>query len=209
VVRPELLAVGAALAAALLVLGAEALHARRTRRLARLAFGPLGRAASWVAAVAALRAAAAAALAWGLVTLLLLEPKTHSASGRAPLAEADMRHVLLVLDVSPSKRLVDAGPGREQSRMQRARDVLESFFRRVPLEQYRLSVVAVYNGAKPVVVDTADVDVVRNILGDLPMHWAFPQGKTRLFDGLEANVKTHAVHAPLTLGDTFVHARKV
>jgi Ca-activated chloride channel family protein len=62
---------------------------------------------------------------------------------------------------------------------------MESFFDRVPLEQYRVSVVAVYNGAKPVVIDTKDFEVIRNILGDLPMHYAFRSGKTQLFDGLE------------------------
>jgi Ca-activated chloride channel family protein len=86
-------------------------------------------------------------------------------------------------------RLVDAGPTKTQSRMQRAHDVMESFFKRVPLEEYRISVVAVYNGAKPVVVDTTDVEVVRNVLGDLPMHYAFPAGKTKLFDGLEEAAK--------------------
>jgi Ca-activated chloride channel family protein len=73
--------------------------------------------------------------------------------------------------------------------MQRARDVMESFFKRVPIEQYRISVVAVYNGAKPVVIDTTDVDVVRNILNDLPMHHAFQVGKTDIFAGLEEAAK--------------------
>jgi Ca-activated chloride channel family protein len=82
-------------------------------------------------------------------------------------------------------RLVDAGPDGNQSRMHRARDLMESFFARVPLSGYRLSVVAVYNGAKPVVVDTSDMDVVRNVLGDLPMHYAFPSGDTKLLDGIE------------------------
>ena len=62
---------------------------------------------------------------------------------------------------------------------------MESFFHRVPVEQYRLSVIATYNGAKPVVVDTSDLEVVRNILGDLPMHYAFPVGPTDMFAGLK------------------------
>jgi Ca-activated chloride channel family protein len=45
------------------------------------------------------------------------------------------------------------------------------------------------SGAKPVVVDTKDYEVVRNILGDLPMHYAFPAGKTKLLSGLEEAVK--------------------
>ena len=45
--------------------------------------------------------------------------------------------------------------------------------------------IAVYTGAKPVVVDTRDVEVVRNILNDLPMSHAFDPGQTQLFSGLE------------------------
>jgi Ca-activated chloride channel family protein len=35
------------------------------------------------------------------------------------------------------------------------------------------------------VIDTKDFEVVRNILGDLPLNFAFQAGQTRLFDGLE------------------------
>jgi len=176
----------AATGAFLLVLLAELLHALRVRRVALLAFGPSRRPALWARALPFLRPLAAAGVCWGLVMLLLLEPKKHNADEtRVILDEGDFRHVVMVLDVSPSMRLVDAGPQKLQSRMERARDVMESFFKRVPLDQFRLSVVAVYNGAKPVVVDTTDVEVVRNVLSDLPMHYAFPVGKTKLFDGLE------------------------
>lgn len=121
-------------------------------------------------------------MTWGLVTLLLLTPKVHTAD---VLPENEYQHVLIVLDVSPSMRLQDAGPDGKQGRMERASDVLESFFRRVAIQQYRLSVVAFYTGAKPVVVDTTDIDVVRNILSDLPMHYAFTVGETDIFAGLK------------------------
>jgi Ca-activated chloride channel family protein len=109
--------------------------------------------------------------------------------------------VLIVLDVSPSMRLVDAGPEKKQSRMERARDLLESFFDRVPMEENRVTVVATYNGAKPVVVDTRDAEVVRHILGELPMHWAFPSGKTKLLDGLEEAAR---IAQPWNPGSTVV-----
>jgi Ca-activated chloride channel family protein len=206
---PVVAPVLAMLAAALLAGLAELLHARRVRRLAPLAFGPRGKPAAWASASPVLRVAAIAALVWGLATLFLLEPK-HYALGREEVRrEGDYRHVLLVLDVSPSMRLVDAGPTKTESRIRRARDLLESFFDRVPLEEFRISVVAVYNGAKPVVVDTKDFEVVRNILGDLPMHYAFPAGKTKLFDGLEEAAKMAKPWNPrsatvvvLTDGDT-------
>src|SRR4029077_13123276 len=105
------------------------------------------------------------------------------------VADKDRRHVLIVLDVSPSLRLKDAGPNAQESRMKRASVVMDSFLQRVPVELYLLSVLACYNGAKPVVVDTKDLEVVRNIFGDLPMHHAFAAGKTDLFSGLSEAAK--------------------
>ena len=171
-----------ALAAVILTATAELLHARRVRRLAPLAFGPRRRAAVWTYLAPPLRLAAAGALTWGLVTLYLLPPKVHKITG---ITEGEYRDLLLVLDVSPSMRLADAGPDGKQTRRKRAADLLKSFFERVPMELYRTSVVAVYNGAKPVVIRTTDPEVVRNILNDLPMEYAFKAGPTDLFSGLE------------------------
>jgi Ca-activated chloride channel family protein len=125
-------------------------------------------------------------MAWGLTTLFYAPPKVYRA--QAVLAGKE-EHVLIVLDVSPSMRLKDAGPEKKDSRRARALAVMESFFKRVPTEKYRLSVLAVYSSAKPVVIDTKDIDVVRSILGDLPLFQAFDTGKTKLFEGLEAAAK--------------------
>lgn len=163
---------------------AEWIHLRRIRRLAPLAFGPTRRPRAWVRGVPLARALAFAAVSWGLLTLLTISPKVHS-RGEAFLGSSDYKHLVLALDVSPSMRLVDAGPSGSQSRLQRSADLLQSFFERVTLEQYRISIVAFYSGAKPVVVDTRDAEVVRNILEDLPMHYAFRTGKTDIFAGLE------------------------
>lgn len=176
----------AALAVAILALAAEALHAARTRRLARLAFGPGQKPAAWARMAPVLRVMALAALCWGLITLLELPPKVHVAE---TIPDNERRHVLIVLDVSPSMRLKDAGPNADESRMKRASVVMESFLQRVPIELYLLSVIACYNGSKPVVVDTKDLEVVRNIFGDLPMHYAFSAGKTDLFSGLAEAAK--------------------
>jgi Ca-activated chloride channel family protein len=171
----------AAAAVAILAAAAETLHAARCRRLARLAFGPARAPSPWARAAPALRIAAFAALAWGLITLMELPPKVHAAQA---VPDNQRRHVVIVLDVSPSMRLKDAGPNADQTRMKRASIVMDSFLERVPVELYLISVVACYNGAKPVVVDTKDLEVVRNIFGDLPMHFAFTAGKTDLFSGL-------------------------
>jgi Ca-activated chloride channel family protein len=162
------------------------LHAGRCRRLAPLAFGPSKQPATWARATPLLRVAALAALCWGLVTLILIQPKVHTAEA---VPDNELKHVMLVLDVSPSMRLQDAGVQKDQSRRQRAFSLMESFFKRIAIQQYRISVVAVYSGAKPVVVDTRDVEVVRNILDDLPMEYAFTSGKTDIFSGLEEAAK--------------------
>jgi Ca-activated chloride channel family protein len=175
-----------ALAAAILMTSAELLHARRVRRMAALSFGPGRKPALWTRLAPPLRVAAAAAVAWGLTTLCFLQPKVHKTG---IIAENEYRDLLLVLDVSPSMRLQDAGPEGKQSSRQRASDLLKSFFARVPMELYRTSVVAVYNGAKPVVVRTTDPEVIRNILEDLPMQYAFQAGPTDLFTGLEEAAK--------------------
>ncbi|MFT5289851.1 MAG: Ca-activated chloride channel family protein [Planctomycetota bacterium] len=177
-----LLATGAVL---LITLLAEFLHGRRVRHVALLAFGPNQRPAVWARSAPLLRALALGALVWGTTTLLVLEPRGHSSSGDRLRREGDYEHVVLILDVSPSMRLVDSGPSRVQSRTQRTSDLLKSFFERVSLDNFRVSVVAVYNGAKPVVVDTSDFEVVRNILDDLPLHFAFPVGKTKLLEGIK------------------------
>jgi Ca-activated chloride channel family protein len=181
---PDFAAEYAALIVLVLASAAEWLHTRRVRRVAVLAFGPRKHPSAWARTAPVLRALAATAAVWGLMTLLVVDPKRYTASD-SDRSDRPPGHILLVLDVSPSMRLVDAGPEKKESRMQRARRVMDSFFERAPIEDNLVSVVAFYNGAKPVVVDTKDLDVVRNILGDLPMHYAFPSGKTKLFSGLE------------------------
>jgi Ca-activated chloride channel family protein len=183
----------AAAAVLILATGAESLHAARIRRLAPLAFGPGRRPRDWARAAPFLRVLAFAGAAWGLATLAMLPPKIHRA-GEA--RREDPRHVLLVLDVSPSMTLKDAGPEGVQSRKQRAADLLDSFVGRIRVEDVLWTVVAVYNGAKPVFVDGRDVGVVRNVLADLPLHQAFEAGKTKLFDGLREAARIAAPWKP-------------
>ncbi len=173
-------------AVVVLAVAAEHLHARRCRRVAALAFGPGRKPALWARFAPALRVSALGALSWGLVTLLLLQPKIHKAN---VIPEGEYRHLVLVLDVSPSMRLQDAGPTGKQSRAQRAADLLKSFFERTPIERYRTTVIATYTAAKPVVINTTDLEIIRNILYDLPMYYAFKAGPTDLFSGLEEAAK--------------------
>ncbi len=168
-------------AAVLLVLIGELLHNRRVARVLHLAFGPGARPAALALAAPFLRMLAAGGLAWGLMTLLSVEPQVHKGEEIPP---EEWRHLVLVYDVSPSMLLKDAGPNGDLSRAARARELLDSLFERVPLGKFKVTVIATYNGAKPVVEDTKDFEVVRHILSDVDMRYAFKAGSTRLFDGI-------------------------
>ncbi|MEO5912942.1 MAG: VWA domain-containing protein [Luteolibacter sp.] len=172
-----------ALAALVLATGAEWLHLGRVRSVAALAFGPGKKAALAGKAAPFIRIAGLAALIWGLATLMILPPAAHRSVVKE-VEPKDRQHLLLVLDVSPSMRLRDAGPGANESRMARARAVVESIIARTAHDKLHTTVVAVYNGAKAVVEETRDLEILHNLMDDLPMHQAFPSGKTKLLDGL-------------------------
>lgn len=172
--------IAAAILTALAALG-EWLHAHRCARLAPLAWGPSSRPNRWTRVVPPARCVAMALAGWGFATLARMPSSPAGSEGRG---EQPLRHILLVLDVSPSMQLKDAGPTHDRRRMQRAAELVLSAFENLPPNRVRFSVVAVYNGAKPVVVDTHDLEVIRNIVEDLPLDLAFDPGKTRLFDGL-------------------------
>jgi Ca-activated chloride channel family protein len=186
---------------------AEVVHARRVVRAAPLAFGPGRRGMAALAVLApVLRTAALGAAAWGFATLLALPPKSHR---MGEIKEHEYQHLVLVLDVSPSMQLEDAGPTGKQKRAGRAADLIQSFFDRVQAEKYKTTVVAFYTDAKPVVKDTTDREVVRNILTDLPMRHAFKSGATNIFAGLEEAARLARPWAPnsavvmlVTDGDT-------
>jgi Ca-activated chloride channel family protein len=203
-------AVGAGFVAAAVVLllaaAAEALHYPRVRRAAPLAFGPARRWLALAAVAPAIRAVAAGAAAWGLTVLALLPPKSHRLNEILP---GEYRHLVLVLDISRSMTVEDAGRDGKQPRRERAADLIQSFFGRVEAERYKTTVVAFGKEAKPVVVDTVDREVVRNILSDLPLRHAFKPGDTDLFAGLEEAAKIakpwppgSAVLVMVTDGDT-------
>ena len=175
---PELIAI-----AVMILLGiGEIFHATRVRRLAPLAFGPSSRPALWAHMAPVLRPVGAGLLCWGIITLLTVEPKVYKAK---VVEEDEYRHILIALDVSPSMKLDDAGVDKKQRRSKRAFDLMQSFFKRVSVDQMRLSLVAFYTDALPVVVDTKDPDVIRNFLDDRDMYQIFEKGETEIFKGIE------------------------
>lgn len=173
--------------AAVLVMVGEVLHWRRLVRHSRLLFGPRQRPAAWARTVPFIRSLTAGGLAWALTTLMFVEPVIHQSD---EIPDEEWRHLVLVYDVSPSMMLRDAGRSGDMSRRERAAELVESLFERVPIGKFKISVIATFNGAKPVVEDTRDIELVRHIMsGAVEMRYAFKRGKTRLFDGIEAAAK--------------------
>lgn len=190
-----------------IAIGAEAWHALRIRHVRHLAFGPDRRPRGWTWTAAPMRVAALAALCWGFLSLwLVVEARIHN---QTKIEEKDYKHLVLVIDVSPSMNLKDAGPEMDQTRRMRASQVLESLFNRVPMREFKISVIGVYSDAKPLLEDSTDIEVVRHIVEDMPLWHAFDAGKTKLIEGLNLAAKMSAGWNPnsativvITDGDT-------
>ena len=184
------LALWVALGTAVCAVQAEWWPSRRIRGVGRLAFGPLGQARVWTRCAPPARVLALTAIAWGLVTLFFIRPRTANYD---QIPEGGYRHLVIAWDVSPSMQLddggFDMGKQKKRTRAQRGAKVLLSLFERIALDQVRISIVAFFTGAKPVVVDTHDLNVVKNILDDLPLDRAFDPGKTSVISGIEESVK--------------------
>jgi Ca-activated chloride channel family protein len=178
---PEI-AVVIALAVSVLVVAAEWLHARRVERVRRLAFGESRMPQRAMFAASLLRVVGAGAAAWGLLFLVGYDPVAVDTTP----SKAASNHLLLLLDVSPSMQLQDAGAQDPKiSRAQRAGEVVQAVLDRLDMESTRITIVAFYTDALPVVRDTFDKEVVRNALDGLPMYVAFEPGPTDLRKGLE------------------------
>jgi len=172
----------------LVALLAERLHQRRCRVVAHLAMGPAGQARAWVRWVPAVKATALAAMAWALATLMLNHGGAYRESDDAQRRREHRHHLVFVADLSPSMHLRDAGPGRDQTRAQRMRDVVNAVLQRVGGDVI-YSVVAFYTDAMPVIVDTDDAELVRNVFDGLPIWYAMESGKTDLGAGVRKAVE--------------------
>ncbi len=167
-------------AAAVLMIVAEWIHARRIRRMRYLVFGPSGYGRKWTAFAPAIRVIAAGAVVWGLVVLMNQDGSTLK-SAAVVNAQKNQQHIVIALDVSPSMHLDDAGKNGKQTRAVRAGEVLRSILDRMDRRSTRVSVIAFYTNARPVVIDTVDDEVIDNILNDLPLQYAFESGKTNMY----------------------------
>jgi hypothetical protein len=159
---------------------AEWLHQRRVQRVAFLAFGEDGRPRRWVYAVPSLRTISVAIAVWGMAVLIFLEP---SAVDKEPTSEAS-KHLLVCLDASPSMFVEDSGPDGKTKRAIWAGEVIQAILDRLDTETTRVTVFAVYTKSIPVIEDTFDMNVVRNLLDGLPLYAAFDSGSTKLSTGI-------------------------
>jgi Ca-activated chloride channel family protein len=157
---------------------AETLHAKRVRLSAPLAFGPSFHPANWTQALPALRAILIAGAIWGLMTLISLD------GSRAQSKAEGERHLFVLLDVSPSMLIEDAGPERNQRRALRAAEVLESVLNRAPGNHLKISLSAFYTTQKPLIQESIDRNLILYMAKDLPLHIAFKAGKTNLLEAL-------------------------
>ncbi len=164
----------------LLVGLAEWLHHKRIRRVAYLAFGSEGRSRRWVAIVPLIRTFSIAAITFGMTVLSLLQPQ---AIEKEPSQKAS-KHLLVCLDASPSMYVADSGPDGKQKRAVWAGAVIQAILDRLDTETTRVTVFAVYTKSIPVIEETFDMNVVRNLLDGLPLFAAFEAGPTKLSSGV-------------------------
>jgi Ca-activated chloride channel homolog len=163
----------AAAAAGLAALG-EWLHARRVSRIGALAFGPRAKPRAWTRAVPLLRATALAAGAWALVTLIAYNGLVRDRNRGNNVT----RHLMVLLDVSPSMLLTDAGEGGAETRNARASAVLKSVLDRVPGDNVRFSAAGFYTEARMMVHECRDRELILHLAGGTPFHITYKPAKT-------------------------------
>jgi Ca-activated chloride channel family protein len=175
-----MIATWAAVGAVALGLVAEWLHGRRVRRLGRLAFGPSAKPRGWTLVVPPLRVLAYAGLIWSLVVLLAFEGSSRMHDRKATAT----RHLMVLLDVSPSMELKDAGADGTLTRRARAASLLKSVMERANSDQTRITMACFYSDAMLLAKDCADRELIWNFADNLPLHMAFKPGKTSMIKSL-------------------------
>ncbi len=180
VAHPVLIGMIVGLSMALFVFAAEWLHGKRIARVAYLAFGSQGRSREWVAIAPFVRIVGASSIAFGMTVLWLMQP---AAIEKQP-SQAASKHLLVCLDASPSMYVADSGPDGKKKRAIWAGEVIQAILDRLDTETTRVTVFAVYTKSIPVIEETFDRNVVRNLLDGLPLFAAFESGPTRLSSGV-------------------------
>jgi hypothetical protein len=172
-----------AIVAAVITAMGEWLHGGRVRSTSALSFGPFLRPGPnrWARLAPTARVAASALACWGFAAALEGEPSPRAATDTGPAP----KHLLIVLDVSGSMRACDCDPRGHDGRYAWASKRLSGELLRLPAGGFRTTIVAIARGQMhPVAVEARDRNIVRNVLGGLPLHLAFEGGYTELYSGL-------------------------
>jgi Ca-activated chloride channel homolog len=170
----------AACGTAVLAIFAEWLHARRVKRLARLAFGPESQPSLWTQLAPPLRMLALTAAVWALVVLMAFEGSSRARERQSKAT----RHLMILLDVSPSMQLKDSGEGGVTPRAAQAAKLIQSVLDRAPSGEVKISMACFYTDARPLVTQCTDREVVMNFADNLPLYIAYRPGKTDLVKSL-------------------------
>ena len=165
---------------AALAASGEWLHARRVARLSRLAFGPNNRPRGWTRLVPPLRVLALAGIVWSLFTLIAFNNLSRDRDRRATVT----RHLMVMIDVSPSMQLADAGEDGGQRRAVRAADVLKSVLDRVPGDNVRFSAASFYTEARMLARECQDRELIVHFAAEVPFYYTYKPGKTDLLNSL-------------------------
>ena len=174
------LAMWAACGAFALGVLAEWLHARRVARIGRLAFGPGAKARWWTLLTPPLRVLAFTGMAWSLVVLLAFEGSSRMHERTA----AATRQLMILLDVSPSMEIKDAGTDGAQSRRDRAAALIKSVMERANSDQTKITMACFYSDAMLLCKEVSDRELIWNFADNLPLHIAYKPGKTSLLKSL-------------------------
>lgn len=174
------LALAAALVAAVVAALGESLHSRRIRRLGLLAFGGAGRPRSWTRVVPLMRIASVAMVAWSLVTLVTFDNRTRESR----LGNNIERHLVVLLDVSPSMLLRDAGQSTDLTRNARAAELLKSVMDQVPGDHIRFTAVGFYTEARMLVEQCRDRELLIHLTSGTPFHITYKPGKTDILSSV-------------------------
>jgi Ca-activated chloride channel family protein len=165
---------------AALVAWGEWLHARRVARLSRLAFGPNNCPRRWTKLAPPLRVLALAGIVWSLFTLIAFNNLSRDRDRRAPVT----RHLMVMIDVSPSMQLADAGEDGSQRRNVRAAEVLKSVLDRVPGDNVRFSAASFYTEARMLARECQDRELIVHFAADVPFYYTYKPGKTDMIKSL-------------------------
>ena len=177
-----LIAIWAALGTGLLAALGEWLHALHCRRLGRLAFGPDNAPRVWTKIVPAVRVLALAGVIWALIVLMAFEGSNRTQERNA----AATRHLMVLIDVSPSMEMKDAGESHTDTRRDRAAALLKSVMERAASEQVKITMACFYSDAMLLVKECSDREVIWNFADKMPLHIAFKPGKTDLVKSLNS-----------------------